>query len=249
MKLGVVFFHKNIQSIYQERWIKKCVDSILSQTIGEFSIYEINYGGDGYSILNNRKIKNPHFFLSEKKKNHAEAMNAIIDLAFKDGCDCVFNTNLDDFYHNQRFEIQLDWIQNGYDLVSSDFCYIEEVNGDDIVTLTKNIKRFGDIQENLERGHNIVAHPCVAYSRKFWESNRYVPEEIPMEDMFLWIRSLKGGSKIYICDEVLLNYRLHENQVTGSNSYLSFQKKEEDERQKKEKNPTNISFVGPLNIK
>jgi len=249
MKLGVVFFHKNIKSIYQERWIKKCVDSVLSQTAGDFSIYEINYGGEEYSVLEGREIKNPHYFISNEKGNHAEAMNTIIDFAFKDGCDCVFNTNLDDFYDPQRFQIQSEWIEKGYDLVSSDFCYVEEVEGGDKITFSKNIKKFGDIQENLEKEHNVIAHPCVAYSRKFWENNRYHPEEIPREDMLLWIRSLQNGFKFYICDEVLLNYRLHENQVTGNNSYLASQKKAEEEKTKKEKTRTHVSFINPTNIR
>jgi hypothetical protein len=110
MKLGVVFFHKNIQSIYQERWIKKCVDSILNQSTGEFSIYEINYGGEDFSIFEGLRLENTHIFISEEKTNHAEAMNTIIDLAFEDGCDYVFNTNLDDYYELNRFEKQIEFL-------------------------------------------------------------------------------------------------------------------------------------------
>ena len=240
MKIGVIFFHKNIKNIYQERWVKKCVESILNQTYQNFSIYEINYGGEEDSVLEGFNFSNPHVFISERKENHAEAMNSIIDVAFGDGCDFIFNTNLDDFYDLKRFEVQLDRLNSGFDLISSDFCYIEEIEGKDEVTFTKNIKGFGDIQKNLEKGHNVIAHPSVAYSRRFWEQNRYAPEEIPREDMLLWIRSIQNGFKFYICDEVLLNYRLHENQVTGSNSYLAAQKKEEEV-----KNAKHSSFINP----
>ena len=244
MKIGVIFFHRNIKNIYRERWIKKCVDSILNQTHSDFSIYEINYGGEEDSVLEGFNFSNPHVFISEKKENHAEAMNTIIDVAFGDGCDCIFNTNLDDFYDLKRFEVQLDRLNSGFDLVSSDFCYIEEIEGKDEVTFTKNIKGFGDIQENLGKGHNVIAHPSVAYSRRFWEQNRYVPEEIPREDMNLWLRSIQNGFKFYICDEVLLNYRLHENQVTGSNSYLAAKKKEEEG-----KNANHSAFINPTLIR
>lgn len=245
MKIGVIFFHRNIKNIYRERWIKKCVDSILNQTYSDFSIYEINYGGEEDSILGGFDFPNPHFFISEEKENHAEAMNSILDVAFGDGCDYIFNTNLDDFYDLKRFKVQLERLNSGFDLVSSDFCYIEEIGEIDEVTLIKNIKRFGDIQENLEKGHNVISHPSVAYSKKFWEQNRYVPEEIPREDMNLWLRSIQNGFKFYICDEVLLNYRLHENQVTGRNSYLASRKKEEEE--KKDTNYT--PFTNPTLIR
>lgn len=249
MKIGVIFFHRNIKNIYQERWIKKCVGSILSQSHSDFSIYEINYGGENDSVLDGFDFLNPHTFISEEKENHAEAMNRIIDLAFEDGCDYVFNTNLDDFYDLRRFEIQVSKLESGFDLVSSDFCYIEEIEGRDEVTLTKNIKRFGDIQENLEKSHNVIAHPSVAYSKKFWEDNRYIPEEIPREDMLLWIRAIQKGFKLYICDEVLLNYRLHQNQITGSNSYLASQKRAEEEKPPKEKTPTHVTYINPTLIR
>lgn len=245
MKIGVIFFHRNIKNIYKEKWIKKCVTSILNQSHSNFSIYEINYGGEEDSVLEEFNFSNMHTFISEEKENHAEAMNRIIDLAFEDGCDYIFNTNLDDFYDQKRFEIQANKLESGFDLVSSDFCYIEEIDGEDKVTFFKNIKGFGDIQENLKKGHNIIAHPSVAYSKKFWEQNRYVSEEIPREDMLLWTRAIQNGFKFYICDEVLLNYRLHENQITGNNSYLASQKREKEERDKTKNN----TFTNPLLIR
>jgi hypothetical protein len=246
MKKGVIFFHKNIQEIYEERWIEKCIKTILSQTVRDFSLYEINYGGGEYSIFEGIQLQNPHLFISENLENHAEAMNRILDIAFEDGCEYVFNTNLDDFYHPQRFEIQIKQLQSGFDLVSSDFCYIEEIEGQDVVTYNQNIKQHGEIKENLEKDHNIIAHPCVAYSRKFWGNNRYVPEEIPMEDMLLWKRAVNGGFRLYICDEVLLNYRLHENQVTGKNSYLAQQKGKE---RGKKPSSSSVNFISPTLIR
>jgi hypothetical protein len=194
------------------------VSTILNQTNQDFSIYEINYGGGEDSVLDGFDFKNPHKFISEKLENHADAMNLILDAAFSDNCDCVFNTNLDDFYEETRFDVQLKYIKEGYDLVSSDFRYIEEINGSDILRFNKNIKAWGDVKENLDRDHNMIAHPCVAYSKKFWENNRYISSEIPREDLLLWKRSINNGFKFWICDEILLNYRLHTNQITGNNS-------------------------------
>jgi hypothetical protein len=54
-------------------------------------------------------------------------------------------------------------------------------------------------------------------SKKFWEGNRYVPDEIPREDLLLWKRAVNNGYKFYIHPDELLFYRLHENQVTGNN--------------------------------
>lgn len=222
-KIGVVFFHKNIKNIYKERWIKKSIESILNQTYSDFKIYEINYGEENNSLI---KEFFPNFgnldFYFFPSSNHAKAMNFIIDKAFEDGCDFVFNTNLDDYYDSTRIEKQLEKLKEGYDIVSSDFCYIEEINGEDSVTFNKNIKSDTDIKLNLDRNHNVIAHPVVSYSRKFWENNKYLPEEIPFEDLNLWKRAINSGFSFCILDDVLLFYRLHQNQITGNNSSSSF---------------------------
>jgi len=223
MKIGVIFFHKNIRNIYKERWIKKSVKSILDQTYSDIGIYEINYGGDEFSLKDYFVNEDrPWIFISEEKQNHAEAMNFILDRAFNDGCNFVFNTNLDDYYSTNRIEKQLEYLTQGYDIVSSDFCYIQEnLENEDIVTFHKNINQFGSVSHNLERNHNVIAHPSVAYSGKFWEDgNRYRQEEIPMEDLLLWKRSISNGGKFTIHPDTLLFYRLHQNQITGNN-YMS----------------------------
>jgi hypothetical protein len=254
MKIGVIFFHKNIKSIYKERWINKCIETILNQTVKDFSIYEINYGGDNFSLFEKIELKNPYTFISEEKSNHAEAMNRIIDLAFEDGCEYVFNTNLDDYYELNRFEKQIEFLDQGYDIVTSDFCYVEEIGNDDKITFYKEIKKSGDIRENLMRNHNVIAHPCVSYTKKFWESNRYDIGEIPEEDLNLWKRSIENGFKFHICDDVLLNYRLHDNQVTGSNSYMAIQiegdrRREEAIRRAVYGNSSQVNSTGPMSLR
>lgn len=218
MKKGVILFHSNIKKIYKDRWVSQCVDSILNQTDSDFTIYEINYGEDTNSVIpltSNVKKK----FWAQKLPNYAFAMNFILNEAFNDGCDYVFNTNLDDYYNVNRIAYQVEELtQNKYDILSSDFCYIEEVKRDntfiDTVTLYKNICSHGDILTNFKRKHNVIAHPAVCYSKNFWNDmdNRYDTSKIPEEDFDLWVRASNKGYKIGILDKVLLYYRIHTNQ-------------------------------------
>jgi hypothetical protein len=246
VKKGVIFFHKNIRTIYKERWVNKCIETILNQTVSDFSIYEINYGEDDFSLFEGIQLKNPHKFISEENPNHAEAMNRIIDLAVEDGCEYIFNTNLDDYYALNRFEKQIEFLDQGYDIVSSDFCYIKDVDESDEIIKYLNIKSLGDIGSNLERNSNIIAHPCVAYSKKFWETNRYSQEEIPKEDLFLWKRGIANGFRFYICEEVLLNYRLHENQITGNNVSIT---KGPHEKSLYKGDSSQVNTVGPMTLR
>lgn len=219
MKIAVILFHSNIRNIYKQRWIDKCVNSLVNQTYNDFTFYEMNYGGDNYSILENITIKQDKKFWSSKKINCAEAMNFLMDQCFKDNCDYVFNTNLDDYYSLNRIELQLNMaIEGNFDILSSDFCYIqEEINNgsiNDNIILFMDINKHGDIKHNLESSHNMIANPSVCYSKKFLadSENRHDYKKVPQEDFDLWIRSIKKGYKFGIHKDVLLYYRRHENQ-------------------------------------
>lgn len=213
MKIGVIFFHKNIRSIYKKRWIDKCVNSILRQTHNDFFIYEINYGNDDYSIFEGIEFKNKVFY-KEDLINYADAMNFIIAKAFEDGCDYVFNTNLDDFYREDRIEKQIELLEYGFDVVSSDFCHIQESGDDDIIINHINIKSYGDVKTNLLKNHNVIAHPSVAMNKRFFDSNKYDITKTPEEDLYLWKESIQKGFKFFIHNDELLFYRIHDNQVS-----------------------------------
>lgn len=215
-KLGVVFYHKNILDIYSPLWVKKSVESMLNQKGPQFKIYEVNYGGDNYSVLEGTQHNRETDFYSKEFDNHAQAMNFILDRAFEDGCDFVFNTNLDDYYSGDRIQKQLEVLSQGYDLVSSNFCYIEGDGHDDQILKYLTVSE-GKIKDDFEKNSNSIAHPSVVYSKNFWAHNRYVDSEIPEEDFLLWKRALENGFSFKICPEYLLFYRLHKSQVTGNN--------------------------------
>ena len=82
--VGVIFFHKNVKSIYKERWIEKCIKSILHQDFTSFKIYELNYGDDDYSFIKKSGTKRKFDFHSSSFDNHADAMNFIITKAFEE---------------------------------------------------------------------------------------------------------------------------------------------------------------------
>lgn len=219
LKLGVVIFHKEVQKIYKERWFRRSLESMINQSVKEVHFYEINYGEDSTSLLSEYEVENLKFY-HQPLSNYAEAMNFIISEAFNDGCDYVFNTNLDDFYRRDRIEKELELIRSGYDIVSSDFCYVEERidtlgAAEDKVIQHMQVWRVPEhIIGYFRNGENIFAHPAVCYSRKFWEGNKYDPDKVPEEDFHLWRESIEKGYKFAIHPEVLLYYRRHENQVS-----------------------------------
>ncbi len=206
-KIGVIIYHSNLLSIYKKEWIDKCVDSIMDQTFQDYHIYELCYSVDKYQLFSGFNYKHVPM------PNHIWGMNFILDWAFGDGCEIVFNINLDDIYHPARFEKQIKVIKSGYDLVSSNIQYMEDKGGVDVLGQVFEFAKL-NIHEEFNKKNNIIAHPACCYSKKFWETNKYYNNDsLGFEDMELWIRSLNNRAKIYIIDEVLLYYRISPKQT------------------------------------
>lgn len=211
MKAAVIFYHRNIGSIYDRKWIDQCVDSMKNQTYTDFDVYELNYG-QGKDQYCAGKFKN-YVFLEEKFENHIGAMNYLYSMLFKMGYDVVFNTNMDDYFDCQRVEKQLAKIKEGYDIVSSNFVYIND-KGESFKVM--NVSEKGDIGSNLSKDHNVIAHPCVAMSRNFWDDDLHYNDLIGKEDLDLWKRASLKGKRFFILPDHLLMYRIHDAQITSA---------------------------------
>lgn len=209
-KAVVIFYHKNIEAIYRREWIHQCIDSIMKQTFQDFDVIELNYGGNNKFYYPDQAGKNISR-MNEEMPNHTYAMNHVIDAAFKLGYEIVFNTNMDDTYHPLRFIKQYQKINAGYQLVSSNFWY---TNQHGLKFKKMNMTGTGNIEINLLKNHNVIAHPCVAMHKSFWSDGLRYKDLLGYEDLDLWKRAVAEKKKFFILDDYLLNYRLHGKQVT-----------------------------------
>lgn len=206
-KVALLCYHKNLSTIYPQEWVDEYRDSILGQSFKDFDVYEINYGGGDERIFVGDKFA----YMSKEFPTFVYALNYLLDHVFSLGYDYVWNTNADDYYSPQWIEKQLKYMEMGYDLVSANFALVS--NGEIV-----HRHRFHnmDIPEELKKGHNPICHPAVSYSKEFWKTNRYIPEELPYEDMKLWWRAIKNGAKAIILEDCLCYHRLHVNSVCQS---------------------------------
>lgn len=205
MKSAVIIFHKNVTTYYPKAWVDKCVASIRNQSYKDFDVFELDYGGTNVSVYADS------FFSSIKMDNHALAHNYLLNTVFALDYDCAFNVNIDDWYALNRFEKQIPWIEKGYDVVSSNFY---RTDGDENIT---KVYHFSDkdIIAEANKGHNVIAHPVLCYSRKFWTTcDKLNPSEIPADDFALWKRSYARGCKFIILPDFLLYQRIHQHNVS-----------------------------------
>lgn len=217
-KSCVIFYHQNLKGKYKQAWMLECVESIERQTYKNFDVVELNYGStfDNLKDLIGRAPLFPNKYLTiyKKQKNHIHAMNYLLDYTFNElSYDVVFNTNLDDKFHQDRLIKQLELIKNGYELISSNFIHINEDN------TPKHFFKMSElnIKQELENGHNILAHPVMAFTKEFWNKCKYYEDKLQVEDLLLWQKAVNLGIKIEIVPEYLLFYRLHSQQITAEN--------------------------------
>lgn len=206
VRTALLCYHKNADVLYPPKWINQYRGTILNQTYKDFAIFEINYGGTNYRLFPNS------FFESVEMPTFIHALNYLLDKCFFGGYECCANTNVDDFYDLRRLEKQIPFIEQGYDIVSSNFCLVK----DDRTIICHYFDKL-DIKAELNKKNNIVGHPAVCYSKNFWEHNRYIPDEGPFEDMKLWERSIDKFNFIILPD-FLFSHRIHDNAVCRSNN-------------------------------
>ena len=204
MKCAVIIYHANASKIYKQEWIDKCISSIENQTYKTADIFELNYGSDG-------KFYTKGFTFSAQFSNHIQAMNHLIAMVLSRGYDIIFNTNLDDYYEPNRFEAQIAAINNGAQLVSSNFHYF---NDERKHFKRMDMQRYANVGIQFKRNHNPIAHPVVAYHRSFFEDSLMYNDLLGYEDLDLWKRACALNRRFVILPEYLLHYRIHENQIT-----------------------------------
>lgn len=212
MKVAVLVYHNDITK-YKVSWTKKFVDSILNQTFYNYTIFELSYGGNNQSLFYSGV---PYLeYYNRELTNHIEAMNFLIDRAKELDYDIIFNTNIDDYYSPDRFEKQIDKLKEGYDLVSSNFSYI---NAENEITNDMFMYKFkDDIKNQLNIGHNVIAHPVIATRASFWKDFRYDKTKLGYEDLDLWQRAI-NTKRFAILKDYLLYYRIHDKQITYGKS-------------------------------
>lgn len=200
--IAVICYHKNAKDLYAKEWIDDYRSSIEKQIGVAFDIFETCYGGNEYRIFKNSIYEYKEF------PTFVHCMNAMITDCFNKGYKAVANTNVDDWYSLDRLVRQWPYIISGFDIIASDFSLI--IPGRPLHR--HNFSRL-ILQNELYRDNNIICHPSVMYSEKFWKKHKYDPTEIPKEDFMLWKRAIKD-SRIIILPFNLIFHRVHDNAVS-----------------------------------
>jgi glycosyltransferase involved in cell wall biosynthesis len=130
--------------------------------------------------------------------------------------EIIFRMDSDDLMMPNRIQTQLDFMKKTPDCVlcgTQIQCFndqqqaLQRTNHPSIITLEVYKK---------QPSHWFLNHPTVCFKKSaILEVGNYNDEiHSMMEDFELWLRILKKYKKIYNIPEVLLNYRIHDKQLT-----------------------------------
>ena len=197
-----------------ESYVEDAVNSILQQTYSNFELIIINDGSeDGSSVILNTLAR-----MDDRIKLYERANRGLIytlneALSYCKG-DFIARMDADDICSPLRLEKQLNYFysHSNVDVLGSWVNVFGSQN-----TLYKYFEQDLTIKESLVRGVGSgFAHPSVIFKKKIIEDlgvNLYDKKYKHAEDIALWMKL----SKRYVfsnVQEVLLAYRIHENNVS-----------------------------------
>jgi len=200
-----------IMAVYNgEKFLREAIESILNQTYANFEFLIINDGSTdlteeiilSYSDLRIRYIKN------ETNLKLIASLNKGLDLA---NGKYIARMDADDISLPKRLEKQVDFLEENQEI---------GVLG----TGVKTIGLENNYEVHFKQGHNQIRfelffhnylhHPTVMLRNDLIKKNKiYYENYLHAEDYALWIK-LTEFTKIDILPEILLNYRIHESNIS-----------------------------------
>ncbi|UOY06093.1 glycosyltransferase [Muricauda sp. SCSIO 64092] len=200
-----------------ERFLKRCVDSILNQTYGNFELILINDGSTDSSghICNEYSAKDKRVLvINQKNQGAATARSAGLD---KCSGDFIGFVDSDDWMHPKMLEIMMGVaLKENLDIVE---CDIIETKNDQVEFPEINTYNYR-IENYLEAIKRIIKNTQFSnwrriYSRSVIGNYRYTLNKTS-EDVFLTIDIVKKVDKLAYIDAKLYYYYYNESGTTHS---------------------------------
>lgn len=215
-----------IMSVYNTniQYLKESIDSILNQTYRKYELIIIDDGSQSEEIKEileqyQKKDRRVEIITNDSNYGLTKSLNIALEMAVG---KYIVRMDSDDISYSERLEKQ--------------FLYME--NHPEVTVLGSKVIKFGEKQKNepmyyidyIRQSYekfliNMMfynvgpIHPTVMMRKSFLDefNIRYDEEIIKAQDYKLWIDCIACGGIFYNLPQVLLNYRIHENQITSRN--------------------------------
>jgi len=202
-----------------EKYLKKSLDSVLSQTFTDFELL-VGFNGttdNSRDIVNSIKDSRIRVFDYGEDKGKGKTLNKLLKESTR---DWIALQDDDDIWHKYKLDRQIKLTSYDYDVIGTQIKYIDENDwhsGDvSLITNPYLIKDF------CLKGYNQVANSSTLIKKLALVEIEGWREDIDgIEDFDLWIRLLKNNKNIINLNEVLVSHRLHKNSNFNTKDFSS----------------------------
>ncbi len=197
-----------------EKYIAEAIESILNQTFTDFEFIIINDGSTDKTeeIILSYNDERIVYLKNEKNMGIVYTLNRGLDIA---NCEYIARMDSGDIALPTRFEKQLKYIKKHKNIAALGTAI--NIFGKDIKTsVFQNSNNYKKTKPEL-LFNSPLAHPTVIIKKSVLNDHnlRYEEEYKGLEDFVLWWRIAKYAN-IASLKESLLNYRMHNNQISSS---------------------------------
>lgn len=200
-----------------EKYVAEAVESILSQTFGDFEFLIINDGSSDSSlaILKRYSKKDQRLrLLSRPHTGLVVALNEILQLARG---KYLARMDSDDVALPERFRLQVAFLESEPDVVCVGGAHELIDDKGRLLTRLEMPESNNEIQQLALAGHVTINHPSAMIRRtSLIEVGGYDEAMLPAEDLDLWLRLGEVGALANLKDTVL-KYRMHTKSVSEQN--------------------------------
>ena len=197
-----------------EKFLKKAIDSILSQTFDNFEYIIINDGStdNSLNIIKSYEDKRIKIINNSKNLGISRSLNKGIQQAKG---EYIARHDSDDISDLNRFKLQLEYLgKKGVDLVDSSIVFIDE---DDKYLRNYEHRSFSPEETLSHLFFYEINHGTILCKRSLIERNKIKYHIRPAEDYDLFINLAKAGMKSGRINKALVKVRERPDSLCGSN--------------------------------
>lgn len=205
-----------------ELYIQEAVDSILNQTFKDFEFIIIDdcSTDNTVSIINSFKDSRINLIIKPQNTGYTNSLNYGLSIAKG---KYIARMDGDDISLPERFAKQIYFLDNNLDYVLCGTA-LKVINQEKIIQYPEN---HIDIKTEF-LNQNCIVHPSVMLRKRALDLHNFSYNILkePAEDYDLWAR-LSKVSKLYNLPEVLIHYRIHEQQISKTKSNIQIKSSNE----------------------
>lgn len=191
-----------------EKFVSEAVQSVLNQTFTDFELLIIDDCSTDatVSIIQSFSDDRINLICKEKNSGYTDSLNYAISIAKG---KYIARMDGDDVCLPTRFQKQIEAMNANEEVILCGTA-IQIIDSDKIL---KHPINHDDIKVKLCFS-NAFFHPTVMFRKDVFANLHYNKEFEPAEDYDLWTQLVFKG-KVMNIDEVLLKYRVHQNQISN----------------------------------